>query len=135
MNPRGCVTLKLGRPRLTVQHSTVCAVWRVVLCCRQLKVLRLGWNMLGVKSAKALAEGLKYCSSGLEQLYLPWSGITDTGASHIAKVKDRCLISSQGLELTAEGRGARLQESVPAGTCMRSPHAAQADVESCCCRR
>lgn len=49
-------------------------------------MLRLGWNMLGVKSAKALAEGLKYCSSGLEQLYLPWSGITDTGASHIAKV-------------------------------------------------
>lgn len=56
------------------------------LCNRQLKVLRLGWNMLGPKGAKALAEGLKYCSSGLEQLYLPWSGITDTGASHIAKV-------------------------------------------------
>lgn len=49
-------------------------------------MLRLGWNMLGPKGAKALAEGLKYCSSGLEQLYLPWSGITDTGASHIAKV-------------------------------------------------
>lgn len=58
------------------------------MCCRQLKVLRLGWNMLGPKGAKALAEGLKYCSSGLEQLYLPWSGITDTGASHIAKVCD-----------------------------------------------
>jgi hypothetical protein len=58
----------------------------MLCCCRQLKVLRLGWNMLGPKGAKALAEGLKYCSSGLEQLYLPWSGITDTGASHIAKV-------------------------------------------------
>lgn len=58
----------------------------LLLRCRQLKVLRLGWNMLGVKSAQALADGLKYCSSGLEQLYLPWSGITDTGASHIAKV-------------------------------------------------
>jgi hypothetical protein len=43
--------------------------------------------MLGPKGAKALAEGLKFCSSGLEQLYLPWSGITDTGPSHIAKVR------------------------------------------------
>lgn len=49
-------------------------------------MLRLGWNVLGPKGGKALAEGLKYCSSGLEQLYLPWSAITDTGASHITKV-------------------------------------------------
>lgn len=49
-------------------------------------MLRLGWNVLGAKGGKALAEGLKYCSSALQQLCLPWSGITDTGASHIAKV-------------------------------------------------
>jgi Ran GTPase-activating protein (RanGAP) involved in mRNA processing and transport len=44
----------------------------------------LGWNNLGLKGAKALAEGLKY-SSTLQQLYVAWSGITDAGASHIAK--------------------------------------------------
>jgi Ran GTPase-activating protein (RanGAP) involved in mRNA processing and transport len=55
-----------------------------VLCCRQLAVLRLGWNTLGPKGGRALAEGLKY-SSTLQQLLLPWSGIGDAGASHIAK--------------------------------------------------
>lgn len=49
-------------------------------------MLRLGWNRLGPKGGKALAEGLRFCSSGLAQLSLPWSGITDVGASHIAKV-------------------------------------------------
>jgi hypothetical protein len=47
-------------------------------------VLRLGWNSLGPKGGRALAEGLKY-SSTLQQLLLPWSGIGDAGASHIAK--------------------------------------------------
>jgi hypothetical protein len=55
------------------------------LCrCRQLAVLRMGWNTLGPKGGRALAEGLKY-SSTLQQLLLPWSGIGDAGASHIAK--------------------------------------------------
>lgn len=56
-------------------------------CCRQLQVLRMGWNNLGPKGGKALAEGLKYCST-LQQLLLPWSGIRDTGASHIAKAME-----------------------------------------------
>jgi hypothetical protein len=34
-------------------------------------VVRLGWNVLGPKGGKALAEGLAACSSGLQQLYLP----------------------------------------------------------------
>jgi Ran GTPase-activating protein (RanGAP) involved in mRNA processing and transport len=52
---------------------------------RQLQVMRLGWNSLGLRTARTLAEGLKLCST-LEQLHLAWSGVTDTGVAHIAKV-------------------------------------------------
>lgn len=52
---------------------------------RQLRVLRLGWNSLGLRAARALSEGLKLCST-LEELHLGWSGVTDTGAAHISKV-------------------------------------------------
>lgn len=53
--------------------------------CRQLRVLRLGWNSLGLRAARSLAEGLKLASA-LEQLHLGWSGVTDSGIAHIAKV-------------------------------------------------
>lgn len=86
----------LHAPLNTTNAATPCvnSVHAPWCYCRQLKVLRLGWNHLGPKGGKALAEGLKFCSSGLEQLYLPWSGITDTGASHIAKVG--CLLPTDG---------------------------------------
>jgi len=94
---------------------------------RQLQVLRLGWNMLGPKGGKALAEGLKYCSSGLEQLYLPWSGITDTGASHIAKVGLAppmlvCMTSLACRQFSIEHRilcGFDAVSTLPAETCRR----------------
>ncbi|GBF91729.1 hypothetical protein Rsub_04033 [Raphidocelis subcapitata] len=52
---------------------------------RQLRVLRLGWNSLGLRAARALAEGLRLCSS-LEQLHLAWSGVTDAGAAHALEI-------------------------------------------------
>lgn len=55
-----------------------------LVVCRQLTVVRAGWNNLGLRGARSIAEGLKY-SSTLTQLHLPWTGITDTGAAHIAK--------------------------------------------------
>jgi len=67
-----------------IYHSTAARPLLVCVCAgRQLTVLRLGWNRLGPRGARALAEGLRY-SSTLKQLHLPWSGITDDGASHIA---------------------------------------------------
>jgi hypothetical protein len=67
--------------------ASIPAVIVYCLFCRQLAVLRLGWNTLGPKGGRALAEGLKY-SSTLQQLLLPWSGIGDAGASHIAKAME-----------------------------------------------
>jgi len=45
---------------------------------RQLQVLQLGWNNLGFRGGRAVAEGLQ-CNSTLTEVYLPWTGITDTG--------------------------------------------------------
>ena len=67
-------------------------------------MLRLGWNRLGPKGGQALAEGLRFCSSGLTELSLQQSGITDVGASHIAKVKQQAMCCGAGS--TRNGRPA-----------------------------
>jgi hypothetical protein len=70
-------------PRLPLPRSP-----RRPAVARRLRVLRLGWNSLGLHAARALAQGLRQ-ASGLEQLHLAWSGVTDTGAAHVAKARPR----------------------------------------------
>ena len=51
-----------------------------------IKFLDISWNTLGRRGGQALGEGLREASS-IQELYLAWTGITDRGASHIARVR------------------------------------------------
>ncbi len=51
-----------------------------------IRILDLSWNTLGRRGAQSLGEGLRAANT-VEELHLAWTGITDVGASHIAKVR------------------------------------------------
>lgn len=51
-----------------------------------IRILDLSWNTLGRRGGQALGEGLRAANS-VQQLFLQWTGITDVGASHLAKVR------------------------------------------------
>lgn len=52
-------------------------------------MLSAGWNMLGSRGGKVIALGLAQCDS-LTHCHLPWAGLSDLGASHVARVRACC---------------------------------------------
>lgn len=49
----------------------------------------LSWNSFGIRGARLLSAGMKQ-ATGVEELYLAWTGVGDEGASHLAQVSNVC---------------------------------------------